>query len=204
MAAAIGGARLQSRQDLSTKPVHVLNVCHLLSKGVIKWRRDARTQLLDHHLKSCSHATQRLLLIVVREGHRDGRRVADLYVRKLRLKAWDESLGTEHDRHALGGGAVNWRVVLRAISGERDDGVVAHRGATLCHWCQDRVAVAEIVNDGINLLCVGLFKCWRELELLIVAKLHLWRNRDGGGEAVLNALHCWLRLNLRARQRECV
>ena len=204
MAAAIRSARLQPRQDLSAEPINVLNVCHLLDECVIKWWRNACTQLLDHHLKSSSHAAQRLLLIVVREGHRDGRRVADLCIRKLRFKAWDESLGTEHDRHALGGGAINWRVVLRAVASERDDRVVAHCGSALCHWRQHRVAVAEIVNDRVDLLCVGLFKGWRELELLIVAKLHLWWNGDGGGEAVLNALHCWLRLNLRARQRECV
>ena len=101
MAGAINGARLEAHQDLGPQTSNIGDVRNLRGEGIIEWRRDTRAQIADDHIKSCRHALQCRLLVVLREGHLNGGGITDLRANELCLKSGDESVRAKDDRHAL-------------------------------------------------------------------------------------------------------
>ena len=101
MAGAINGARLEAHQDLGPQTSNIGDVRNLSGEGIIERWRDPRAQIVDDDIESRWHALQRRLLVVLREGHLNGGGIADFRANELRLKSWNQSVGTEHDRHAL-------------------------------------------------------------------------------------------------------
>ena len=204
MATAIDGARLEARQDFGSEASNIGDICDLGGEGIIERRRDPRAQVVDDDIESCWHTLQRRLLVVLGEGHLNGGRIADLRANELRLESRNESVGANHDRHALGRCAVDCKAAVNAIAIEGDDRVVAHLRATIGDWGQRCVAVAQVVDDRFDLRLVRLFERWLKGVAAIVAELDLRRHWDHCGEGVGLTFDDRLRIDLWAGKRNDV
>ena len=101
MSGPINRTRLQAHQDLGPQTSNIGDVRNLSGEGIIKRWRDPRTQVVNDDIESRWHALQCRLLVVLRERHLNGGGIADFRANELRLKSWNQSIGTKHDRHAL-------------------------------------------------------------------------------------------------------
>ena len=93
------------------------------------------------------------------------------------LEARDEPLLAQDERHPVRGAAVEGDAVARP--GEADDGVVAFLRAAVLDGRQGRVLVEQFLDDLVDAGVVRGLDLRPEVEVLVVAELHLRADLDG-------------------------
>ncbi len=105
---------------------------------------------VDCHLKGGVLALQALLVVVLRELHRNFKLLAGVVAHKLVLKAGDKLVGTQHQGVLLSLAAGEGHPIQEAF--EVDFGGVAVFGGAVVHIHQTAVAVRHAVQLGLDLL----------------------------------------------------
>ena len=161
-------------------------LAHVLGERVVRGREDLLAQLLELHGEVDLLAGEALLRVVLGEGDVEVGELAGLEADEVGLEARDQAVLAEDERHPLRRAAVERHAVLRPR--EADDGPVAVPGRPVLDGREGRVLVAQLVDDLVDLRLVDLLDLGGEVEVRVVAELHLGAHLDGRLEAQRLAL----------------
>ena len=142
---------------------------------------------MDCHLKGGVLALQALLVVVLRELHRNFKLLAGVVAHKLVLKAGDKLVGTQHQGVLLSLAAGEGHPIQEAF--EVDFGGVAVFGGAVVHIHQTAVAVRHAVQLGLDLLLGDGAVFPHRLQALIFPQGNFGAGGDLGYKGVALAIN---------------
>ena len=168
VARLVEGVALQPLADLHAERVQVLVGSELLGEAVGELGQHLGPKLLHVDLEMRRLAGEAGLRVVVRERDVELGVLADTQPDQVVLEARDQPVVADDQRHAIRRSALERLAVARAREG--DDGVVALLGGPVLDRLEDRVLVAQLVEDLLDLLVVDRLDVGREVEVAVVAE----------------------------------
>ena len=167
---------LHARAQFGAQRGQVVVGAHERGEVVVRVRQAALAQLAELRRELDLLAGQLGLAVVLGEGHREGALLVLAHADEVGLEARHHALLADDEREALSLGAIDRLAVAAAL--EADDREVVGLGGAVLDRHQRGLLVAQLLDDGLDLVVGDLVDLRREGEAGVVAELDLRADRQ--------------------------